>query len=897
MTVEESIKKSHSILQQNSDNIEEALDCLRKEPISEPLAHYELINLIMKSKNKNYYKEAKATCYRLILNNNPHGYLFLARLFKNGRGTIKDEECALSLYNISFRKGVKQAGWEYVDLALTIKSKEYQKESINICNELVSKNDPLGMIRLARIYKDGKGVPEKPIQAMQLYKQAYRLGLTQAGIEFIDLSAAFDDKYATEAISICTELVNANNPEGILRLARIYKDGKWVPRDLNRALQLSKKASSMGLKQALWEVTDIYYSMGLWNSPECKLIVQSESDTDSIKFRQWLYRDSSAINYTNMPEELHFLLISTDNYFPYTDILIRSICKYNSNHKLVFHVVTDSSSNYKINRFKNAVSNCPCTLNINKVDVKIFDEFEDSGTWHKLRFAKLLPHIVATIDSNKVLYLDIDIVVCGDISELFQIDLKNYALAGAKSSLFFNTQYLNRELKDIQQRINAGVILFNLEYFRNNNVDIEYYIKKMGKDNLRCTEETTINNVFRGNILFFDEYTYHHKVVTNHNFKKFNLYRNTVKIFHFEGSDRAAIIKPWECFGDNENMMLAPDNPNLNSILSKYFKAWWDIAKESIYYKEIRQDDIKKYNFYKGIYNRMISPLIEERHNFAIIESDIKLITNNKQAIINFIERNNINKINLCQNETVIHTLSSIVSIPVTKSNSNTVESGDKKIKLQYGIKQMCNSPCSVFDVICSLGYDCELTFMIKHFYGYEDNYITSWARVTSHEGLIKALSNLDLVMSEGMTPDSAMVLDNYSKMRFHTRGAPNISNPSELNKQLEELESRLKHLCEKTKQMFNSSKRKLFIIKYEKKGGLNISEYLNRINETLSLMTTNYTLLCVLQQGDEKEIDHYSASNVTIKTISKYAFPARNFNIMEWKEILSTFEPYLFLE
>ena len=705
-----------------------------------------------------------------------------------------------------------------------------------------------------------------------------------------------EEKYET-VLAICEELAASNNPQGMLRLGRMYREGKVVGKDISKAFELFKKAYNKGFDQAGLELLDLYHQCNLWTCKECLDIISAENKNDSVNFRQWLYKGAPFPALIDKPAVLNFLLISTDNYFPYTDVLIRSICANNRSSKLVFHVVTDSNDNSRIECFKQAVSKNACELYIEKVNVQMFDRFQDNGKWNKLRFAKLLPHVVSNIDSDRVLFLDIDIVVCGDISDLFRLKLDGYALAGAKSSLFFNSQYKSRDIDKIQQRINAGVVLFNLDYFRDNSIDIDYYFKTFGTDALHCTEETILNNAFRGRILFFDEYEYHHKVVTAHNFRKFHLPRNNVKLFHFEGSTRAAMIKPWECFGDVNNPTLAPSDSRLNTILSEFFGKWWEYAKGSDYYEALFYDDSLKYSFYKGVYSRIIEPLVQEKRHSQDICSEIALITSNKARIINFIERNSIERIELNYDDVIIQVLQSVVSIPVFKSEFDCVMTSNSRYQLNYGLKQLCESSSSCFDVVCSLGYDCEVNFMIKCFYGFEDNYITSWSRIGNQEKFLNCLSNLDKIMSEGLLPDDSMVMDNYSGMRFHTRGVPNLKDESKLQLQLEELRSRLTYLSLKTKRMFDSRKRKLFIVKYEERGGLSVSDFINKLDCTLSEITCNYTLLVVLLPSVLKEVSISTNQNVYLKTISKYAFPARAFNKNEWRAILSEFEPYLFLK
>ena len=85
------------------------------------------------------------------------------------------------------------------------------------------------------------------------------------------------------------------------------------------------------------------------------------------------------------------------------------------------------------------------------------------------------------IQYDKVIYLDTDIVVNGDISELYDIDLNDNYIGGVFNILYY-TQKKNLpamlKIPDIESYINAGVMLMNLKKMREDNVvkKLEHYI-------------------------------------------------------------------------------------------------------------------------------------------------------------------------------------------------------------------------------------------------------------------------------------------------------------------------------------------------------------------------------------------------------------------------------------
>ena len=108
------------------------------------------------------------------------------------------------------------------------------------------------------------------------------------------------------------------------------------------------------------------------------------------------------------------------------------------------------------------------------------------------RLKTTIPHItIATYyrlwatevfkEYNKCIYLDVDIVVTGDIKNLYEINIGDNYIAGVKATLFhlhkngYKSHCAMLGIKDINQYINAGVMVMNLEQIRNNKIDILFH--------------------------------------------------------------------------------------------------------------------------------------------------------------------------------------------------------------------------------------------------------------------------------------------------------------------------------------------------------------------------------------------------------------------------------------
>ncbi len=173
--------------------------------------------------------------------------------------------------------------------------------------------------------------------------------------------------------------------------------------------------------------------------------------------------------------------VATDqNYVRQTYILITSIMEAsNAEDRYCFYIMADKDVSAKSEELLQSLTQkylhaCIHFLQINEQRDK---QIKTAGIHLKhitlaTYFRLLLPEL---IDEDKCLYLDTDMVVCGDIAELYGTPLNGYELAGVKAPYYHNfadhgKEYCERTgIPSMDQYVNAGVLLFNLRCMRKNH--------------------------------------------------------------------------------------------------------------------------------------------------------------------------------------------------------------------------------------------------------------------------------------------------------------------------------------------------------------------------------------------------------------------------------------------
>ena len=152
---------------------------------------------------------------------------------------------------------------------LTLKSiydermSERRYESVpEVCELLAELGDADGMGWMARLYREGHGVPPNPGMAMEWYVRASEtdLGWTT---EYLEYLWTMDSDFARDRMLECASACSRRGHGGsALILARACRDGNGLPQDGRKAVAWYRKAMERGERVAAGELYDLMMSLG-----------------------------------------------------------------------------------------------------------------------------------------------------------------------------------------------------------------------------------------------------------------------------------------------------------------------------------------------------------------------------------------------------------------------------------------------------------------------------------------------------------------------------------------------------------------------------------------------------------------------------------------------------------
>ncbi len=189
-------------------------------------------------------KEAFAVCSDLAKSGDSKSMMDLGRMYRDGKAVDKDLDAA----KLWMRRGYASNPaliHEYCDLLMSTGDPEDLKKAFEAYSEHAKTGNARSMVRLGRMYRDGKGV-KKDLKAAKLWMGRGAESHPSMSHEYCDLlMSTGDPEDQKEAFAIYSEQARSGNSRSMVRLGRMYRDGLGVEKDLDKAkLWMGKAATS-----------------------------------------------------------------------------------------------------------------------------------------------------------------------------------------------------------------------------------------------------------------------------------------------------------------------------------------------------------------------------------------------------------------------------------------------------------------------------------------------------------------------------------------------------------------------------------------------------------------------------------------------------------------------------
>ena len=243
-------------------------------------------------------------------------------------------------------------------------------------------------------------------------------------------------------------------------------------------------------------------------------------------------------------EKKQLLFVLDDGYVQQLLVTLNSIFKHNHSESMVVNLVFSNISDNNLERIEAFICRNKAEFKTYRIDDEVLNtDFMVGTRWSSIVYHKLIG-IFRMKGTTKVLYLDCDIIVNGNLEELFEIEFEGkYVLAvedtGLEQVLWDKYEHYHKlKLRHNASYINAGVMMLNIQKIQE-ETSLEFMLNQFKQLHKRLVfnEQDLINVLWQDKIKLVD-YKYN-RVATDFLYRKKIGKDKDVVIYHY------TVNKPW----------------------------------------------------------------------------------------------------------------------------------------------------------------------------------------------------------------------------------------------------------------------------------------------------------------------------------------------------------------
>lgn len=266
---------------------------------------------------------------------------------------------------------------------------------------------------------------------------------------------------------------------------------------------------------------------------------------------------------------------SDDNYFPYVYASVKTLFESNDVSKLSVCYIEQDVSEKNKSFLRGLAEKYSASLEIRSFEMpEVYDRLpayaSSKTTWAKFLFASMFPN------DDRVLFLDPDTLVLGDVSELETIDFEDNLIGGVPECLPKYHRDASR-LSDDDIYINGGVVLCNLLLWRIEDFEKKALIRLQDTSLNLNYDQGVINELCKGRVLLLNA-----------------KYDVLAEMFQFKSSRKLQKRYGFKRYYTNDQIVDAVENPIIvhftgylylkpfsKNCTHPYAKKFWEIMEES----------------------------------------------------------------------------------------------------------------------------------------------------------------------------------------------------------------------------------------------------------------------------------------------------------------------------
>ena len=197
---------------------------------------------------------------------------------------------------------------------------------------------------------------------------------------------------------------------------------------------------------------------------------------------------------------INVVLACDDNYAQHLGVAISSLIEnYNDPRLLFIHIFYSDLSNENKLNLEIIGKRAGVELIFYNISGDLLKDCPEVNHLSRATYARLLISELLPTNISKVIYLDSDTVVLGNIGDLYNQDLGTYPLGAVEDVMAKEILQIYFQ-KDLANYFNAGVLLINLDYWREKDIkNRSWDFIKLNYNNIIRADQDVLNCLFKNN--------------------------------------------------------------------------------------------------------------------------------------------------------------------------------------------------------------------------------------------------------------------------------------------------------------------------------------------------------------------------------------------------------------
>lgn len=206
----------------------------------------------------------------------------------------------------------------------------------------------------------------------------------------------------------------------------------------------------------------------------------------------------------------NIVIVSNEGYLQHAAAMLCSLFETNSNKQFNIFLLTDGITVQSQKRLEELCIKYKSTLFVENPEQELGNSLNinlkelPTGQWNTMMYYKLFMPIMLPKDCNRCLFLDVDMVINGDIEQLYNWELNDAVIAAAEDMPDCIKIKKRLHLQQTDKYINSGVMVCNLEAWRKLELELPIFKYTKSISDIIINEQDVIALYFKDRLTFLN---------------------------------------------------------------------------------------------------------------------------------------------------------------------------------------------------------------------------------------------------------------------------------------------------------------------------------------------------------------------------------------------------------